>query len=323
MSKNKLRCRVKCLGRYKDNFFPGELGWCGLLAGGPDHPATTVRDIEHYGSRMIAHDVPISIQTSLKQLESNPQSGDILVWLNRIDTFRRSGGMSESQREQLKTGNWSLVGAYGKISVQPSQPDPYELPRQKIVPDVSASDGRVLFRGNMRLPSAVPAKKIPGALLCSITLADTEVTAKDCRRPGLIEGYPPPAMPQDIRAGKTLAVTLLVSGQRKNLSPPYPVLNIQLEDQGGWYRDHFIDLDFVSERTILLRKTNVERLLPEFGRSEYKHKRSFRYFDYGNVALINLRWMRPPKDDEPTIFLKQISAIVPSTGSTNPGRDAR
>jgi len=303
--------KLKRLEQYKDNFFPGELGWCGLLAGGPDHPATTVSDIEHYGARMIAHDAPISIQTSLKKLERNPHSGDILKGLKKIDAFRCSEAMSESLREQLKTGDWVLFDAAGRISVRPAQPATSRPPKKDREAVVSASDGRALFRGNLRLLSDVTPKKVPGAMLCSITLADREATAKDCRRPGLIEGDTPPAMPQDLHAGKALAVTLLVAGQRKNLSPPYPVLNIQLGDQRGWYRDHYIDLDFLEEQTIVLPESNVAKLLPEFGRPEYKIKKAFQYFDYSKVAAINLRWMRQPKNTDLIISLKRISAVPP------------
>ena len=315
--------KLKRLEQYKDNFLPGELGWCGLLAGGPDHPATTVSDIEHYGARMIGHNAPISIQTSLKKLARNPQSGDILKGLKKIDAFRRSEAMSESLRAQLKTGDWSFFDAAGRIKVRPVQPATSRPPKKEREAVVSASDGRALFRGNLRLPADGPAKKIPGALLCSITLADREATAKDCRRPGLIGGDTPPAMVQDLRARKTLAVTLLVAGQRKNLSPTYPVLNVQLEDQRGWFRDHYIDLDFVGERTIVLPETNVARLLPDFGRSEYHVKKVVRYFDYSKVAAVNLRWMRQPGVKGPNVFLKQISAVASPTSSDRLARDAR
>jgi len=315
--------KLKRLEHNKDNFFPSELGWCGLLVGGPDHPATTVDDMEHYGARMIAHDVPISIQTSLKQLERNPQSGDILAGLNKIDAFRRSGVISESQREQLETGNWSLLDASGKISVRLAQPVTSPPPRQKVEPAVSVSDGRILFRGNIRLPSDVPANQIPGAMLCSINLTDREAKAKDCSGPEAIDGDAPPRTPQDLLAGKALTATIRISGQREYSSPPYPVLNIQLEDQRGWYRDHFIDLDFVGEKAIILPDTNVQRLLPEFGRPIYKLKRALRYFDYSKVTAINLRWMRQPGKGGLPIFLKKISTIASPTSSDRAARNAR
>ncbi|MGE0084021.1 MAG: hypothetical protein AB7S75_06320 [Desulfococcaceae bacterium] len=34
--------KLKRMQNYRDNFMPAELGWCGLLSGGLDHPATTV-----------------------------------------------------------------------------------------------------------------------------------------------------------------------------------------------------------------------------------------------------------------------------------------
>lgn len=315
--------KLKRLEHYKDNFFPGELGWCGLLAGGPDHPATTMDDLEHYGARMIAHDAPISIQTSLEQLERNPQSGDLLAGLNKIDAFRRSGVLRESQREQLETGNWSLFDASGKISVRPAQPVTSQPTRQKIEPAVLVSDGRILFRGNIRLPSDVPASRIPGAMLCSINLTDKEAKAKNCSGPESIDGVALLGTPQDLRAGKALAATIRISGQRKYSSPPYPVLNIQLEDQRGWYRDHYIDMDFVGEKTIILPDTNVQRLLPEFGQPTYKLKRALRYFDYSKVAGINLRWMRQPGKGALPIFVKKISSIASPTSSSHQVRDAR
>ena len=39
---NELVEELNFLKNYRDNFMPSELGWCGLLAGGPYNPATTV-----------------------------------------------------------------------------------------------------------------------------------------------------------------------------------------------------------------------------------------------------------------------------------------
>ena len=311
--------KIDRLKNYRANFMPGELGWCGLLAGGPDHPATTVADIEHYGVRMIGYDSPISIQSSLKKLGSNPQTEKIFKQLKRVDEVRRGEQVPLSQRVQMQTGNWSLFANSGALAIQPVDPGSAQPSSKVGRTGKNVASTRLLFQGNMQLRPASSGNKsfLPGKLICNFSCRDAGATEKDCQQTRSEDRGAHPSTLQDLRKNQTLAVTVRVSGQRRTVAMPSPVLNVQLEDHQGWYRDHYIDLDFLGEQTIVLPGTNVARLLPEFGRPEYKHKRAFRYFDYSKVAAVNLRWMRRPKSPGLTISLKTILAVSeqPQTGT--------
>ena len=317
--------KLNIMKNYRANFMPAELGWCGLLAGGLDHPATTLDDIEHYGARMIAYDVPISIQTSLKQLKNNPDSAAILERLKIINELRCSDKLSKPQREQFKTGNWSLFGASDAMAIKQLKPEKFQAHIEGVQADAAAGDGRVLFQGDIELTTGNLGEKssLPGIVICSIYCSDQGATEKDCRLPLATDDAETPVAPQDLREHHALTATIRVSSPQKTISSPYPVLNIQLEDKRGWYRDHYMDLDFTGEKTIMIPKTNVERLLPEFGRPAYKLKRAFRYFDYSGVAAVNLRWMRKPKNTSITIFLEKISAVSPQKITSSAAKNDR
>lgn len=315
--------KIYRLKNYRANFMPAELGWCGLLSGGPGHPATTVGDIDHYGARMIAYNAPMSIQTKLKRLERNPRSLDILERLKHIDGFRRSGKITQLQREELKTGNWLAVDNASGVSFQSIKPEKNQSSLKEQTNFV-VNHGRVLFQGNMRLISDTTEDKssLSGRLINRIYFRDHVTTEKD--NPWLIaEVSERPVTPQNLSKRKALAVTIQVSHLKKNISPPYPVLNIQLEDDRGRYRDYYIDLDFAGEKTVIIPKTNVERLLPEFGRPKYKFKRAYRSFNYNKVAAVNLRWMRQPENSDMIVFLKKILAVSAQNITTTAAQDDR
>lgn len=316
--------KIYRLKNYKANFMPAELGWCGLLAGGSDHPATTVEDMDHYGARMIAYNVPISIQTKLKKLERNTRSTSILARLNQIDNFRRSEKITQPQREQLKTGNWSVVDATGEMSLKSIKPEKKQSPI-KTQTNFAASHSRVLFEGNMRLnPDTTEGKSLSSKrLICSIYFRDQRTTEHDCHRQRPATNSERPVTHQDLREHQALAATIRVSGPPKDILPPYPVLNIQLADERGWYRDHYIDLDFTGEKTVVIPKTNVERLLPEFGRPPYRLKKAYRYFNYKKVAAMNLRWMRKPENSDMLVSLKKILAVSTQNTTATAVQDDR
>ncbi len=317
--------KLKNLQHYKENFMPAELGWCGLLAGGPDHPATTVEDIEHYGARMIAYDAPISIQTSLKNLKNNPQTLKILERLKIIDELRRSGKLSTSQREQLKTGNWSLFDKTGNVAIKPikdaSAKHAGEFPQTYL----KSRKDQLLFQGEKSLDYPVSKDRAfkPGALICSVYFTDKVATDADCRNPLNPANAISHITFKDIRGYQGLAVTISVKGSKKDLLPPYPVLNIQLEDDRMRYRDYYIDLDFIGEKRIIISQNNAERLLPEFGKPEYKIKRALRYFHYKKVTAMNLRWMRGPENPGTIIFLQKIEAVSAQKDDRHLGENDR
>ena len=89
---------------------------------------------------------------------------------------------------------------------------------------------------------------------------------------------------------------LKVDGPLPKPGTPGAVLNVQLESGGRNYRDHYIDLDFLGERTIIIPEPNTERMLPEFrpAHANYAFKTAMYGFNYQDIVAVNFRWMRQP-----------------------------
>jgi hypothetical protein len=104
------------------------------------------------------------------------------------------------------------------------------------------------------------------------------------------------AGPLDLSTHRALAVRVKVDGPLPKPGTPGAVLNVQLESRGGNYRDHYIDLDFTGERTIVIPEPNTERMLPEFrpAHTNYAFKAAMYGFNYQDIVAVNLRWMRQP-----------------------------
>jgi len=67
-----------------------------------------------------------------------------------------------------------------------------------------------------------------------------------------------------------------------------------LEAGGKTYRDYYINLDFVGQRTIILPEPTTERMLGEFrpAHANYAFKAAMYHFDYHGIIALNIRWMR-------------------------------
>ncbi|MGE0084020.1 MAG: hypothetical protein AB7S75_06315 [Desulfococcaceae bacterium] len=277
-------------------------------------------DIEHYGARMIAFDVPISIQTNLKKIENNGLSNTIFKKLKQIEDLKQSRIISEIQKDKLKTGNWILFDSSGNVGLKSVSPEEVqdkgvsgqdENCLESDTMGLFKKKERLLFQGEKMLELPVSDTKVfkPGALICSVYFRDKPANETDCKSPLNFTDPELPVVFQDLRDHQALSVTVSAKGSMKDVRPPYPVLNVQLEDNRMQFRDHYIDLNFTGQKTIIIPKTNAERLLLEFKHSEYNIKRALRYFDYGKIVSLNLRWMQKPESPNLSYSVDSIKAV--------------
>ena len=98
---------------------------------------------------------------------------------------------------------------------------------------------------------------------------------------------------------------------------PPAVLNVQLESWGKTYRDHYIDLDFTGERTVILPEPTTERMLPEFrpAHANYAFKAAMYGFNYEGIVAVNLRWMRLPPGGAVRCSVERIEALAESAAT--------
>ena len=117
--------------------------------------------------------------------------------------------------------------------------------------------------------------------------------------------------PLNLITHRALAVKLKVDGPLSKPGEPCAVLNVQLESSGKTYRDHYIDLDFTGERTIIIAESNTERMLREFrpAPGNYAFKAAMYNFDYKNIVALNLRWMRQPVGKQVECSISLVEAL--------------
>ena len=285
---------------YTASFMPAELGWWGFLADEPHHPATTPDEVEYYAVRMLALDTPVSLETHLGALKQNGRTEEMLKLLGEYEQLRLSGAVPKSVREKLRTGEWHLVRESGKPTFLPIR---YDTQRVSVPGELRVTNtfGAQPLKFRLQaVPMLAPVgDKTNTMLLHAEPAVELKLPAADAPMPGALASRTNFANPLDLLRHRALAVKLCVKSPSVPVSEvPCPVLNVQLEAAGKWYRDHYVNLDLTGERTILLPEPTTERMLPELraAHANYAFKAAMYGFDYRHIVALNLRWMRLPKD---------------------------
>ena len=326
---------------YTNSFMPAELGWWGFLADTPHNPATRPDEVECYAARMLALDTPVSMETHVAALGKNGRTEEMLRLLGRWERLRLSGKVPEAVRDRLREGEWHLEEADGKPALRPvayearrlsapgeatavnrfaDQPLAFRLEAVPALAKPGDGANRVLLATEKPALVPPPAKKdpMPGALAARVAFdrpTEKQVTgfaADAVRSPAGAD-----AKALDLLHHRALAVTLRVDGPQtdtKQKDTPCPVLNVQLESTAERFRDHYIDLDFRGERTVVLPEPTTERMLPEFrpAHANYAFKAAMYGYDYGHIVALNLRWMRRTADTPLECRVVRVEALAES-----------
>ena len=94
-----------------DDMIPGELGWFGINPADGEYDGLQYDEVEYLMCKSLAHDSPISLQTSFLRMEQHPLNEDILALIKRYETLRHQqygrpqmmlGGLSQEELERLK-----------------------------------------------------------------------------------------------------------------------------------------------------------------------------------------------------------------------------
>jgi len=84
-----------------DDMMPGELGWFGIWPKGKNTDGLQLDEIEYLMAKSLAHDAPISLQTSFAQMESHPLTPGLLEIVGAYERLRLSGRVPEAVRARL------------------------------------------------------------------------------------------------------------------------------------------------------------------------------------------------------------------------------
>jgi hypothetical protein len=303
---------------YLRSFLPAELGWWGLLAATPDHPATTPDEIEFLAVRMLALDAPASIETTLQSLQANGRTDEMLQLLDNYEKLRLSGQVPQSIRENLRQGEWHLIQRGGKPEFHPvrytavfasapeqipvnnefgSQPLKFRVGVLPALMHPGDPQNIVLYSSKQGLDIKPPVAgaKMPGALGARVQWAvSTESQPSSFVVGAEAEAAPLSSKSINLLHHQALLVTLDVQGPLPTGLPA--VLNIQLETSTKVYRDFYVELASAGRQTVRLEVSTPGRALTEFpaAYSNYPYKAAMRYFQWDDIRALNFRWMRQP-----------------------------
>lgn len=97
---------VACLLSARADMMPGELGrfgvWPRQKVGGRDVEGLQLDELEYLLCRSVAFDCPVSLQTSLGELERNPLAPDLLRLIKIYETARMNGTFSEAVKAPMR-----------------------------------------------------------------------------------------------------------------------------------------------------------------------------------------------------------------------------
>jgi hypothetical protein len=324
---------------YHNAFLPAELGWWGFLSATPDHPATMPDEVEFYATRMLALDSAVSLETRLADLKKNGRTEELLQLLGDYEKLRLSRAVPISLREKLRTGEWHATrDANGDWKFQPVKYDSQraQIPakfaitnsfasqplrfRIQVAPELAPiGDDKNIPLLKPKTPLKIPLPDanaaMPGALAQRFVFAKAAgdeasalmVGATDSKAGKLRGKF------RDLVHHRALAVRIEVEDIGSGNESP-AVLNVQLESDGKRFRDHYIDLNFTGERTIILPEPTAERMLAEFRpkAANYSFKLAGYTFNYERIVALNLRWMRLPNGKLPRCKISLVEALAES-----------
>jgi hypothetical protein len=314
---------------HRQSFMPAELGWWGFLADEPSHPATRPDEVEYYAVRMLALDTPVSLETNLAALRRNGRTEEMLSLLGRYEQLRLGGALPrvegvppsnrglearDTMRQRLRTGEWHLVHEGDEPAFAPIRYDvqPVDLPGElRVTNPFGAQPLKFRLQAAPVLASVGDETNI--VLLHAEPAAELSLPAAGAPMPGALAQRADFTKPLDLLHHRALAVRLGVDAPA-SANGPCAVLNLQLESGGKTYRDHYVDLDFRGDKTIVLPEPTTERMLAEFrpAHANYAFKAAMYGFDYRHIIALNLRWMRLPKDQSVQCRVLQVEALAES-----------
>jgi len=85
----------------EEEMTPGELGWFGIGPKSGQYDVLQFDEIEYLMCKSLAHNAPISLQTSFSRLEAHPLTPDILEIVRVYEQLRLAGTVPQPVREKL------------------------------------------------------------------------------------------------------------------------------------------------------------------------------------------------------------------------------
>lgn len=304
---------------YRPNLITPDLGWWGFYSHAVSHYATVPDDINYLCAKAVGWDGAIGLQANIEALRSNGRTTEILeqaaVWQN----LQHQGYFTDAIKSRLRESNMDFRLVRGDVTdtwqVQPLR----YLPDFVAVSNSSSSKQRFVHLSSDNSPvefsiRALTKLSAPGASgniilfnpkfeASALTLSynpDIVKAEVDVRNDEHVEGgkafriYAELKVkkdhvylkmdkkfkkPLDLRQHRIPGIWIMGDGSRA-------LINLQLEDLRGKFRDHYIDIDFSGWRYIALQMPETRRVWDYDW--QYNKEFSLRDFDYSNVGAVNI-----------------------------------
>jgi len=308
---------------HRNTLIPDHLGWVAILKETPSYPATTPEEIATHIARSLALDIPIAIETHADDLRGNPYTEHLLAALGAGNQAIRSGVLARSDRDALSRGWWYFTKTNGptlrrlrvaQLTVRNGhrpiedaiRPIPEEsavwLRVRKVRSGSLAPEGRVeLFDGGASgklIAETMVSDNNRGELVESVPLGSPTRAPTGSAFVDFMEKVLPKAGGLDLRSAREMVVEYEYpapdADPSDRTSVDCSVLNLQLEDNRGQYRDHLLRLGPGSRQQELLDYESAAPLVlrhyPPAGKS-YAFKAAVYGFNFSAVTRLNIRWM--------------------------------
>lgn len=312
-------------------YMPDNLGWIGLLKETPSYPPTTPEEMSTYVARSIAIDTPLSIETHVDDLVNNPYTSRLMDIVNVGNRLIRSNSVSLDDRGLLKKGIWYYE----------EKPVPSLLSLRKIDSSVSSNanaTSMVRVRGDekklaLRIRNVsiktphhpenpiivggggvvVPpppdiSNQNRGILAASIKLAKIKSVSGESSFVDFLGGASG-VKSVDFSSARSMLVEFDYG--EKSLVDGKCVLNIQLQDNRGQFKDYLIYLSQgKGQRVVIGYEDSAPAVIADMipARSNYAFKASIYGFNYSAVTKLNLRWMRSC-NEKLSVSLKRVEML--------------
>ncbi len=327
---------AQILPMYNNNLMPAQLGWIGLMAETPSSPATTVEDVSTYMARSLALGIPFSIETRQAYLQNNPYTARLFHAYGATNKVLQRKGLTATSKERLRTDRWYFVDGKIPYFAQLDQKQIHvsaELSTTNlgVIPeDVSGVMLRIKGavdvdqdseRSISLLPNKLVAEKLivtkdvtdsnRGLLLDTIELNDDSTNSSAITKvENLLSGFVGfKKKTLDLSSAKKMYVEY--KDELNKQKPLCSVLNLQLEDEQGLFRDYFLDFGQSEKNTTIVRYEDApSRMLRELRPAyrSYPLKSALRFFDFSKVVALNLRLMKSC-DTEEKIILEKVAML--------------
>ncbi|WP_445535568.1 hypothetical protein [Acinetobacter sp. G18] len=298
-----------------NSLMPAELGWIGLLSEKPSYPATTVEDISTTLARTLALNLPFSIRTTQSDLEANPYTTRLFRIIGIVNRTLQTGkALNSTAKKTLQTGNWYLVDDanpyFAQLMLQ-TQHVPLNQNSTPLGITAKNASGIMLRLSNVHSTNnqnMIPL--VPKAYM--IQNAKQQADINTTNRGSLINTVRFTSNKNgilDLTHARQMSIDYSVKSNNLNSSSSCAVINAQLEDVNGSYRDYYLNVVPNHTGTTNISyldapKQMLTTLMP--ANTNYNMKSALYNFDFSKVTAINFRWMKACSNQD-EIVLKNVS----------------